>query len=111
VVEIVSDSRYRSGREENDTEFRSFATDTEFFFGEIDLVPIESRQFRDAETSGKEELEEGTIPPYPDTVARGCRQKPLHLVVLEEVNLAFGNSADFDLFSRESGNIVFCQML
>ena len=96
----------RPGREENNAEFRAFAADAELFFGEIDLVAVETGEFGNTESGGKQELEDSAVATDADTLAFWGGEEALDLIVLEEVDLALRDASDFDLFSRERLDIV-----
>ena len=60
-VEVILDAFGGGFGDENGAVFLAFATDDKFATVEVDAVAVELDKFRDAETTGEEELDDGAV--------------------------------------------------
>ena len=107
VLEVRLERRSRFGREEDDAELGALAADAELFFLQVDVVAIESGQFRDAESGREEELEDGVVAKGFAVISAGSSDEPFDLIVFEVVDLAHRGLADLDFLSGDAFDIVF----
>ncbi len=86
--------------------FLAFAADHKFSSFGVDMIPIQVHQFRDAQATRKEQLDQGSVAQADLARKVDLFEQAFDFVVVQEGNLFASRFGEFDLVGGEAGYIT-----